>query len=145
MMWIDDEPTPGDPNNAGTTMQADMFTATVDHTSDFPNEDNTRRYNGQVLSITQAVDPTLGGVGQPGKLLSWSDGVISRAQKWRPLSGMVIKPPSTANLRAAQPYGQVGLLNHSQNLLLGTDYQDIGSLLPDTAAIAKSYTHPTGV
>lgn len=139
MMWIDDEPIEGDPNNPGRTNTSDMFSATTQKQADFPYEGNTTPYAYGVLPLHDAVDQTVGGIGTPGNLLGWSTGILSKLQRWKPLSGLVIMPPNTAQLQASMPYGNVGLDNRSQRLLLGTEMQEAGSLLPSAAQIAASY------
>lgn len=141
MMWIDDEPIEGDPNNSGTTETQSIFADSVQMQADYPGENPVSPYAGNVKTYTEAVDQTVGGKGLTANLLGWSDGVLSVAQRWAKLTGLVIMPPKTAELRASVPYGNIGRDNSAQNLLLGTDYQETTSLLPDAATIARSYTH----
>ena len=135
----------GPPNNAGFRATETIFVDTVQVQADFPYENNVAPYVAPPLSLSATVDQTIGGIGTPGTLLGFSDGMLSVAQKWMRLSGLVISPPKTAELRASQPYGNVGLNNRAQNLLLGTQYQAIPDLLPDAATIAKSYTSRGGI
>lgn len=146
MMWIEEQSTGDeDPQRFVQTATSNMFDQTehvhnqVAGTGDAPSV-----YDAGVLPYTQAVDETVGGIQTPGNLLGWSDGVLSRAQKWLGLGGMVLLPPRTAMLQAGKVYGKIGTSNASQNLLLGTEYQEVSSLLPDAATIAASYTHGGG-
>lgn len=144
MIWIEAETSDAsqDPKNYVKTLTSDMFDQTVQlHNAVAGSGPEPSPYDAGVQPYTETVDQTVGGVQTPGNLLGWSNGVLSRAQKWLGLGGMVLLPPRTAQLNAGTVYGKIGTSNASQNLLLGTEYQEVVSLLPDAATIARSYTH----
>lgn len=141
MIWLDSNEG-GEDLDGHLTQTSNMFdTTTQTHADVAGTGPGPSPYNAGVLALHDAVDQTIGGVQTPGNLLGWSDGFLSKFVKWARLNGQVILPPRTAQLRLSQQYGKVGTFNAAQNLLLGTEYQEAGSLLPDAATIARSYTH----
>lgn len=141
MIWIDDEDG-GVDLDSHLTQTSSMFDTTVQtHNDPAGTGPGPSPYDAGVVPYAEAIDQTVGGVQTPGNLLGYSTGLVSKFVKWARLNGQIILPPRTANLRLSQSYGKIGQSNAAQNLLLGTEYQEVNSLLPDAATIARSYTH----
>lgn len=142
MLWIEDGPDSILPAVATSNLfDSTMATHSSPSYEKVRNDDITPL---PVLTLSETIHQTEGGLPGNGNMLGWSTGVLSIRQRWQKLSGVILMPPKTAELRAGTPYGRVGLNNRSQNLLLGTQLQEAGDLLPTAAQIAKSYTQPGG-
>lgn len=142
MIWLDDTEDYGDPNNPGSRSTSNMFEETAQVQADYPGETRITGMPASPLAYSDAVDIAAGGGPGTGKLLGFSTGYLNMRQKWQKFTGLMVAPPRTAELRIGSPYGQIGLDNRIQNLLLGTEYQETPSLLPTTAQIAASYVRP---
>lgn len=142
MIWLDTDLDPDQLDPDDLTATSNMFDTSVQTHNDVAGTGpGPSPYDAGVKSLADTVDQTVGGVQTPGNLLGYSTGFLSKFVKWARLNGQVILPPRTAQLRSSEQYGQVGTSNAAQNLLLGTQYQEVASLLPDAATIARSYTH----
>jgi hypothetical protein len=94
--------------NQGTPFEIAPF-------SSQPNFDGNRQQDiTLVLPLVVAVNESIGGEMAPADQLGFSTGIVPMSVSRGDFNGLTIVPEKTANIQAAQQYGQVGLSNANQ-------------------------------